>query len=192
MCTPAQPDSDGDGIPDDSDNCPAVPNPGQEDCDEDGVGDACDVCPCDPDTDSDGDCICSPPDNCPHVHNPTQGDADADGDGDACDCRPFDPRFHTPWEVTGVVADGLPGGTTRFRWSPAFPSDRYEILRGSVIDRYDAACRTQSDDDPTDTRFTELDAPLSAEVWWYLVRAVSVECGGGPWGHRRWDGFLCP
>ena len=38
-------DTDGDGIPDAEDNCPAVPNPGQEDTDGDGVGDVCDSCP---------------------------------------------------------------------------------------------------------------------------------------------------
>ena len=35
-------DADDDGIPDDSDNCPADPNPLQEDVDHDGAGDACD------------------------------------------------------------------------------------------------------------------------------------------------------
>lgn len=35
-------DSDGDGVPDASDNCPGVANPGQADCDGDGTGDACD------------------------------------------------------------------------------------------------------------------------------------------------------
>ncbi len=41
-------DSDGDGIPDACDNCPAVPNPDQADADHDGIGDACDPCPNDP------------------------------------------------------------------------------------------------------------------------------------------------
>jgi hypothetical protein len=36
------PDQDGDGVPDDVDNCPAVDNPDQADSDYDGVGDACD------------------------------------------------------------------------------------------------------------------------------------------------------
>jgi hypothetical protein len=38
-------DLDGDGILDDADNCPSVPNPDQVDVDGDGLGDLCDVCP---------------------------------------------------------------------------------------------------------------------------------------------------
>jgi uncharacterized repeat protein (TIGR03803 family) len=38
-------DSDGDGVPDHSDNCPTVPNPEQADTDGDGIGDVCDHCP---------------------------------------------------------------------------------------------------------------------------------------------------
>ena len=58
-------DSDGDGVPDDNDNCPDTPNPGQEDTEPDGVGDACDLCPDD--------------------FDPTNADADGDGVGDACE-----------------------------------------------------------------------------------------------------------
>jgi hypothetical protein len=50
-------DMDGDGIPDDEDNCPRVFNPirpmdngKQADADGDGIGDACDPCPLDADT----------------------------------------------------------------------------------------------------------------------------------------------
>src|SRR5262249_185773 len=43
---PASPDTDGDGVPDQLDNCPLDPNPGQVDTDGDGVGDACDVETC--------------------------------------------------------------------------------------------------------------------------------------------------
>ncbi len=36
-------DRDGDGIPDDIDNCPDTPNPDQTDSDGDGIGDVCDL-----------------------------------------------------------------------------------------------------------------------------------------------------
>lgn len=43
------PDSDGDGVPDDADNCPDDPNPNQEDADLDLIGDICDPFPDDRD-----------------------------------------------------------------------------------------------------------------------------------------------
>jgi hypothetical protein len=58
-------DTDGDFIPDISDNCPGVPNFGQEDIDGDLVGNACD--------------------NCPGVSNQDQVDTNHNGIGDACD-----------------------------------------------------------------------------------------------------------
>ena len=72
------PDSDGDGINDDLDNCPVVNNTDQADLDSDGLGNVCD-------TDLDGDNISNEQDNCPLVHNSSQKDYDEDNQGDVCD-----------------------------------------------------------------------------------------------------------
>ena len=63
-------DADGDGIPDDEDNCPMEDNPGQEEGDGDCIGDACDPEP--------GVYDPSVPDSCPPQGNNI---------GDACDCE---------------------------------------------------------------------------------------------------------
>ncbi len=76
LCAPlaAAQDTDGDGVPDAADNCPAVSNPTQEDADGDGVGDACD--------------------NCRFVPNSKQDNADGDPAGDDCDCEPGIPDIY--------------------------------------------------------------------------------------------------
>ncbi len=71
-------DTDLDGVPDSSDNCPLTPNSDQLDQDGDGIGDVCD-----PDIDGDGHL--NEPDNCPVFANPDQLDTDNDGFGDVCD-----------------------------------------------------------------------------------------------------------
>jgi hypothetical protein len=71
-------DSDGDGTPDETDNCPSVENPDQSDLDADGIGDVCDP-------DDDGDGVDDEIDNCPKTANPDQLDVDGDGVGDLCD-----------------------------------------------------------------------------------------------------------
>jgi hypothetical protein len=75
-------DSDNDGVPDNSDNCPNTYNPNQTDSDGDGIGDACESTP---PTDSDSDGIPDSRDNCASTYNPDQKDSDGDGIGDVCD-----------------------------------------------------------------------------------------------------------
>jgi len=85
LIPPPPPDSDGDGIPDGTDNCLDTPNADQTDTDGDGVGDACDSTP---NGDNDDDGIDNATDNCPDVSNPDQADADGNGTGDACEAPP--------------------------------------------------------------------------------------------------------
>jgi len=85
-------DSDGDGVPDSSDNCDNTVNATQTDTDGDGIGDACDSPPTvvtPPDQDGDG--VPDASDNCPTVANADQLNSDAafDGLGDACDSNSF-------------------------------------------------------------------------------------------------------
>ena len=106
------PDHDGDGVPDNVDNCLFVSNPDQIDRDGDSQGDACDLCPevsgyqsdndndgignaCDPDDDNDG--VIDLVDNCPNQSNPNQENADVDEFGDVCDPHP-----------NPVAEDGIP------------------------------------------------------------------------------------
>lgn len=76
------PDLDNDGVVNDADDCPAVPNPAsggqQADADDDGQGDLCDA-------DADGDGVPNVQDNCPLVANPEQLDTDPNKYGEACD-----------------------------------------------------------------------------------------------------------
>ncbi len=102
-CDLAQPtsgDTDGDGIPDASDDCPTIYDPNQWDTDGDGVGDDCDDCPLVANSsdcttaagDVDGDGIPDATDNCVYVSNVDQTDSDGDGMGDACDACPDTPN----------------------------------------------------------------------------------------------------
>ncbi len=77
------PDSDGDGISDQIDNCPDSVNPYQDDYDQDGIGDDCDNAPFGLDADNDG--WGDTRDNCPTILNPSQEDLDIDGIGNVCD-----------------------------------------------------------------------------------------------------------
>ncbi len=103
------PDSDGDGIADEYDTCPNVPNPGQEDNDADGTGDVCDNCATMPNGPSSGICAklvgwvtasyrtgspfsfiaCSSNTDCETTGGMCQmdqGDFNGNGIGDVCEC----------------------------------------------------------------------------------------------------------
>ena len=118
-------DSDGDGIPDESDPCPFDPtNACATDSDGDGIPDESDPCPFDPTnacaTDSDGDGIPDESDPCPF--DPTNACAtDSDGDGipDESDPCPFDPtNTCTPG---GFTINGEGSGTVTC--DPAVPGE---------------------------------------------------------------------
>ena len=83
--TPPNPDSDGDGVPDNQDNCPHNSNPSQEDLDGDGAGDACDNCISVPNPGQEN--ADAAIDNGPGIpgHDTTIPNAVADSEGDACE-----------------------------------------------------------------------------------------------------------
>ncbi|MCP4712250.1 MAG: T9SS type A sorting domain-containing protein [Planctomycetes bacterium] len=107
-------DDDGDGICNDVDNCPDIPNSDQTNTDGDTEGDACDndddndgvddpldQCPLDNPDDTDGDGICDSDDPCP-LDNPDDTDEDGICDSDD-DCPGFD-------DSADADNDGVPDG----------------------------------------------------------------------------------
>jgi hypothetical protein len=115
-------DTDGDGIPDNQDNCPLVPNPNQANADGDSAGDACDGCPVDPnkidpgvcgcgiaDADLDADGVMDCVDNCPSIANPGQEDCDGNAIGDVCDLAQGAPDCN----MNGIIDScDISGGTS--------------------------------------------------------------------------------
>ncbi|MFO0760690.1 MAG: thrombospondin type 3 repeat-containing protein [Byssovorax sp.] len=136
-------DIDGDGVCDQFDNCPTLPDEFQDDTDHDGIGDICDICPfaANPDqTDSDGDGVGDAGDNCPNVFNlpccgiefGIQPDADGDGIGDACDNDdPCAGQPDTDGDGLCDPSDNCPG---------AFNPSQHDSDGDSVGDACDLTC----------------------------------------------------
>ncbi len=143
-------DTDGDGVGDSQDNCPATPNPDQFDFDFDGRGNACDNCPTafnpgqedsdgdgtgDACEDTDGDGIADLHDNCRTVPNPDQKDSDFDGVGDVCDATPVHDLavgiLNSPWVVVRPQAGGL--GTLSVKVKVFNLVNRHESSSASVF-----------------------------------------------------------
>ena len=138
-----QTDSDGDGVPDISDNCPSVPNANQANADGDAFGDACDTC-----TDTDGDGAgdpgfpnnTCPSDGCPNDPNKTAPgvcgcgvpDVDSDGDGtpNCVDGCPNDPLKTTPGQCGCGVADTDSDGDGTANCHDGCPNDPAKIAPG--------------------------------------------------------------
>ena len=95
-------DTDGDGIPDSTDNCPTIANPDQHDHDADGRGDVCDVCP--------------------HIAD-SGADSDGDGVGDACDPRPTTPGDRI------AFFEGFYGAVA---WTSVIGTDTWQVASGAV------------------------------------------------------------
>jgi hypothetical protein len=127
-------DSDGDGVTDVCDGCPASSNPDQRDGDGDGVGDVCD--------------------NCQRVPNFGQDDADGNGRGDACsleDCGdgrdndgdgladgddPACPALRID-RLKYAKSGARPGKTVK-AWGTGFTGARGEVLVGGESTRVNA------------------------------------------------------
>ena len=142
-------DTDGDGLPDLTDNCPTTPNPDQLDTDGDGVGDVCD--------------------NCPDDANPDQADTDGDGLGDVCDdcwalvgtwagtlagesaesvdggdpavierSEDFTIAFDEQVQLTGLTLVGPSG----WYWEPYLPSDMAQLSQVDDSDTLEFICHS--------------------------------------------------
>jgi hypothetical protein len=129
-------DTDGDGVPDNVDNCPLKSNPDQADMNHNRIGDACD-----PDIDGDG----VPNDKDAFPTDPKEWkDSDHDGVGDNSDAFPYDPK---EWKDSDHDGKGDNSDPQPFNHSPIpdLQVSKTEALTGQAI-TFNALKSTDPDD----------------------------------------------
>jgi subtilisin family serine protease len=168
-------DSDGDGVVDAADNCPAVAAPGQSN-----------GCPLDRDSDGKPDAI----DNCDLTVNPTQADADRDGVGDVCDTTPRGPDIDH--DGKGSVDDRCPTvyGKDRYGCPVATPTTN-DRDRDGRIDGLDACPNEPARSNngcplPAVTAISATSRKRRASVSVRTSRAASVKITVQRKGSKRW------
>ena len=98
-------DADRDGRPNETDNCPSIPNPGWQDYDGDGVGDECD--------------------NCPEAANPNQSDSETELVSSSAH-----PEVRRTCPVRDGVGDACDGCPSIFDTGPYNSNEAFERARG--------------------------------------------------------------
>jgi len=162
-------DSDGDGVANAEDNCPATANPGQVNSDADRYGDACD--------------------NCPIDQNPGQSDSDGDGAGNRCDCASLAIGVSAPPGSVGpTLRLGRTSGIVRLTWLRGEQGHTTNLYAAQIPDAASFSCAVAEEPD-TEVEDTVIPAP--GEIGYYLVVARNV-CGDGPAELGRSGWSPCP
>lgn len=173
-------DGDGDGKPDNADNCPTVANADQLDSDGDGQGNACD-------TDDDNDGI--PDANEGNLGtSPTNPDSDGDGVNDGQDAFPADPnRTQTPPPAPAPTPAPAPEPTP----TPAAEKEEEETPAPAASDDASAATSTPEIVDVGSATGTPSLPPIatisSKRLGWDTFAFVAKDADGGRGSSVHWD-----